>query len=53
MINDHSNAIKTNRELTSKELDAISGGAARTDSQFLNPLLPGIHFLNPQPLPPG
>jgi hypothetical protein len=40
-------------ELTSEELEIVSGGL---NPQPLPPLLigrPGIRFLNPQPLPPG
>lgn len=60
MIKDNANAVQTDRELTSEELDAINGGAifTQTGVHFLNPQpLPpeavGIYFLNPQPLPPG
>ncbi len=43
MIKDHTNAVQTDRELTSEELDAIGGGGTQT----------GVEYLNPQPLPPG
>ena len=46
--------IETDCELTLKELAAAAGGL---DSQSPRPLLigrePGLHYLNPQPLPPG
>jgi hypothetical protein len=60
MTKDTANAIKLDGELTSKDLDLVSGGFVRTQGgpyfinpQPLPPLHDGIHFLNPQPLPPG
>jgi|HubBroStandDraft_6_1064221.scaffolds.fasta_scaffold1539962_2 hypothetical protein len=54
MTKDDVNAIEMDCELTSEELEIVSGGL---NPQPLPPLLigrePGIRFLNPQPLPPG
>ena len=45
-------AIEMDCELTLEELEAVSGGL---NPQALPPrwLESGLHFLNPQPLPPG
>ncbi len=57
MIKNRAKAVETDRKLSSQELDAVSGGAF--DAGLLNAqpsprrMGTGLHFLNPQPLPPG
>jgi len=48
MIEDTARATEQNRELTLDELDEVGGGRL----EFI-PVHIDMHFLNPQPLPPG